>query len=257
MKLAVKSLLIIAIIAITMAGVYFFLEHGYVRKIELIKLDNKLALLQEELTLSKHDISEQNSRNNLNINDLIKKLELLQAAFTTFQNSFIAWKETKESDIEKTSQTLTSLQEQNNQLFLSLQTSIKELRETYLSKSESVNYYSTTIDLGSLPSGKSTTLSYKIPDKIPDTAREIFIYAYIATDFVKGGEHGFKISVKLDASREAAFYLYAHADTKPGWAYNSDNVWLPMPADREIKLEALGEPLFGSWDGGVKIIAYR
>jgi len=257
MKIAAQSLLIIAIIAITMAGFYLVAEHEYVKKTERVKLDNKLALFQEELSRLKQDMLDQNSKYILNINDLNKKLESLQAAVTTFQNAFIDWKSTKESEMENINRTLTSLQQQNSQLFLSLQTGIKQIRDTYLSKSESVDYYPTAIDLGSLPSGKSTSLSYKIPDKIPDTAREIFIYAYIATDFVKGGEHGFKISVKLDASREAAFYLYAHADTKPGWAYNSDNVWLPMPGDREVKLEALGEPLFGSWDGGVKIIAYR
>jgi len=257
MKIATRLLLISAAIAITMAGVYLFVEQEYVKKMELVKLDNSLALFQEELSQLKRDMLDQSSKNILNISDLTKKLELLQATVTTVQNSFIDWKGAKESELEKTNQILTSLQKQNNQLFLSLQTSIKEIRDTYLSKSESVNYYPIAIDLGSLPSGKSTTLSYKIPDKVPDTAREILVYAYIATNFVKGGGHGFKISVKLDAAREAAFYLYAHADTKPGWAYNSDNVWLPMPADREVKLEALGEPLFGSWDGSVKIIAYR
>ena len=257
MKIATRLLLISAAIAITTAGVYLFVEQEYVKKMELVKSDNRLALFQQELTQLKHDVFDHNSKNIININELNKKLELLQTAVTTFQNSFLDWKGTNESKLEKTNQALTSLLEQNNQLFLSLQTSIKQIRDSYLSKSESVNYYPTAIDLGSLPSGKSTTLSYKIPAKVPDTAREIFIYAYIATDFVKGGERGFKISVKLDDSREAAFYLYAHADTKPGWAYNSDNVWLPMPADREVKLEALGEPLFGSWDGGVKIVAYR
>ncbi|MFO1434760.1 MAG: hypothetical protein U1F76_32545 [Candidatus Competibacteraceae bacterium] len=250
MKIAIKLLLSIVIFAIMTAGIYLFLEYKYVKKTELIKLEDRLALLQEELTRSQHDISERNSKILLNINDLSNKLELLQ-------NAFNAWKETEKSALEKTNQTLASLWQQNDQFFSSVQIDIKELRETYLTKSEAVNFFPTAIDLGSLPSGKSNILSYNIPDKIPASAREIFIYAYVATDFVKGGEQGFKISVKLDDSREAAFYLYTHTDTKPGWAYNSDNVWLPMPADREIRLQSLGEPLFGSWEGGVKIIAYR
>ena len=250
MKIAIRSLLITAIFAIIAASAYLFLEQGYVKKSELVEANNRLVLLQEELTRLKHDISEENFKNSSNIRSLANKFESLQTAFT-------AWKETEKAEMEKTNQTLTSLQQQNDRLFSSLQTNIKELRETYLSKSESVNFFPTAIDLGPLPSGKSTLLNYNIPDKIPDSAREIFIYAYIATDFVKGGEQGFKISVKLDDSREAAFYLYTHANTKPGWAYNSDNVWLPLPVDREVRVQALGAPLFGSWEGGVKIIAYR
>lgn len=257
MKIAGPSLLMITVILIIMAGAYYFVEHEYVGKAELARLDGRLALLQEELGRLKHETLDRSSKNILNINDINNKIGLLQETVTTLRNSFLEWKGTKESELEKTNRTLASLQRQADELLLSLQSYIKELRENYLSKSESVNYYSTAIDLGSLPSGKSTTLSYKIPDQVPDTAREILIYAYIATDFVKGGERSIKIAVKLDDSREAAFYLYAHADTKPSWAYNSDNVWLPMPADREVRLEVMGEPLFGSWKGGVKIIAYR
>lgn len=250
MKIAIKALLIMIIFAIMAGSAYFFVEQEYVKKKDLVELNNRFALLQEDLSRLKHDISEETFKNSSDIKALANKFESVQAAFT-------ASKESEKSEQEKANQTLLSLRQQNDQLFLSLQTNIKELRETYLSKSESVNFFPTAINLGSLPSGKSTLLNYNIPDKIPDSAREIFIYAYIATDFVKGGDQGFKISVKLDDSREAAFYLYTHANTKPGWAYNSDNVWLPLPVDRKVRIQALGEPLFGSWEGGVKIIAYR
>ncbi|HVP50281.1 MAG TPA: hypothetical protein VMT56_03565 [Candidatus Bathyarchaeia archaeon] len=250
MKIAIKALLIMIIFAIMAGSAYFFVEQEYVKKKDLMELNSRFALLQEDLSRLKHDISEEIFKNSSDIRALANKFESFQAAFTTL-------KESEKSEQEKANQTLLSLRQQNDQLFLSLQSNIKELRETYLSKSESVNFFSTAINLGSLPSGKSAPLNYNIPDKIPDSAREIFIYAYIATDFVKGGDQGFKISVKLDDSREAAFYLYTHANTKPGWAYNSDNVWLPLPVDRKVRIQALGEPLFGSWEGGVKIIAYR
>jgi hypothetical protein len=30
-----------------------------------------------------------------------------------------------------------------------------------------------------------------------------------------------------------------------------------MPEDREIKFETNGEPFFGNWESGIKIVAYR
>lgn len=119
------------------------------------------------------------------------------------------------------------------------------------------NYKSVNADLGSLPSGGSGKITKEIPADIPNEAQEILIYAYIATNYVRGGRHSFKVSVKPSESQEAAFYLYAIANMQQEWSYNSDNVWLPMPDNRKIFLETTGNPLFGSWDSRLKIIAYR
>jgi hypothetical protein len=112
-------------------------------------------------------------------------------------------------------------------------------------------------DLGSLPSGRPGKIIKAIPTSIPNEAREILVYAFIATNYVRGGRHSFKISVKLNESKEAAFYLYSIAQMQQEWSYNSDNFWLPMPANRKIFLETTGSALFGSWESRVKIVAYR
>lgn len=124
-------------------------------------------------------------------------------------------------------------------------------------KSFFANYTSTRLDLGPLPSGRAGGITRTIPADIPDDAHEILIYVYIATNYVRGETHSFKIAVKPSPSTEAAFYLYAVANTQQEWSYNSDNFWLPMPTDRKLHLETSGKPLFGNWTSRVVIIAYR
>jgi hypothetical protein len=73
-----------------------------------------------------------------------------------------------------------------------------------------------------------------------------------------GGYNAHSITFALLAAwREIAFYLYAIGLPQKSWAYNSDNVWLPMPRDRQLILRAEGEPFFGDWRGEVRIAGYR
>lgn len=118
-------------------------------------------------------------------------------------------------------------------------------------------YRPVDVMLGELPGGNGERAARLIPAAIPNAAREILIYARVATGYVKGGPHRFRIATRLDNGQEAAFYLYAVGQPQQSWAYNSDNVWLPMPKNRELILQADGEPFFGDWNGEVRIIGYR
>ena len=120
-----------------------------------------------------------------------------------------------------------------------------------------VDFRAVDIPMGQLPNGGQDYETRRIPAQVPDKAREILIYAQVATGYVKAGPHRFRISVRVEGSREAAFYLYAVGQPQPSWAYNSDNVWLPMPRDRQLLLRAEGEPFFGDWNSEVRIIAWR
>ncbi len=119
------------------------------------------------------------------------------------------------------------------------------------------DYRPVDVALGELPGGNGERVTRPIPVAIPNTAREILVYAQVATGYVKGGPHRFRIATRLEDKREAAFYLYAIGQPQQGWAYNSDNVWLPMPKNRELILQAEGEPFFGDWNSEVRIIGYR
>ncbi|MCU0806439.1 MAG: hypothetical protein MUC53_00350 [Candidatus Contendobacter sp.] len=120
-----------------------------------------------------------------------------------------------------------------------------------------VTYNPVDAVLGELPGGNGERTARPIPAAIPGTAREILVYAQVATGYVKGGPHRFRIATRLDGDREAAFYLYAVGQPQQSWAYNSDNVWLPMPKNRELILQADGEPFFGDWNSEVRIVGYR
>jgi hypothetical protein len=121
----------------------------------------------------------------------------------------------------------------------------------------SADFWAVDVPLGELPNGGSQRETRRIPALVPDKAREILVYAQIATGYVKGGAHRFRVSVRVEGEREAAFYLYAFGQPQPSWGYNSDNVWLPMPKNRELILQTEGEPFFGDWSSEVRIIAYR
>ncbi|HOW76434.1 MAG TPA: hypothetical protein P5102_01570 [Candidatus Competibacteraceae bacterium] len=120
-----------------------------------------------------------------------------------------------------------------------------------------VDFRAVDIPMGQLPNGGQDYEARRIPAQVPDKAREILVYAQVATGYVKAGPHRFRIAVRVEGAREAAFYLYAVGQPQPSWAYNSDNVWLPMPRDRQLLLRAEGEAFFGDWNSEVRIIAYR
>jgi len=119
-----------------------------------------------------------------------------------------------------------------------------------------VGYRPVDVVFGALPGGNEP-LTYLIPAVIPDTAREILVYAQVATGYVEGGPHQFRIATQLEDGREAAFYLYAVGGSQRSWAYNSDTVWLPMPKNRELRVQTANKPFFGDWNSEVRIIAYR
>lgn len=121
----------------------------------------------------------------------------------------------------------------------------------------SVAHSPVDVVLGELPGGNGERVARPIPASVPDAAREILVFVQVATGYVKGGPHRFRIATRLDGNQEAAFYLYAVGQPQQGWAYNSDNVWLPMPKNRELILQADGEPFFGDWNSEVRIVGYR
>lgn len=205
------------------------------------------------------------------------KLQQIEKGFTLLQrnivNKLTSLKETTDLAVdeleENTSTEIETLENATRQTNENLQNQLLAFSNAYVARDElpsfldqafrsfSANYTPVNVDLGSLPSGRAGGVIRTISADIPDDAHEILIYVYVATNYVRGETHSFKIAVKPNPSREAAFYLYAFANTQQDWSYNSDNFWLPMPTDRKLILETRGKPLFGNWNSRVKIIAYR
>jgi small-conductance mechanosensitive channel len=152
---------------------------------------------------------------------------------------------------------LAGLQQQLNDLSVHYVSKAQLDADLRMALAAAARYHPVDLKLGPLPVGKTESLTYAIDGTVPDTAREILVYAYVATHYVKGGGHNFKLFVNVDAQQENAFYLRAVAFAQQAWAYNSENAWLPMPADRTLRVQSDGDPLFGSWNSSIQIIAYR
>lgn len=248
MQACLKAMAILGIVA-AVAGAYFFAEQ-YAPKSALDEARQGLATLRMEVGSLGRILQEQRADYQTRLNEASNTILGLRTMVEELNNTLSEWRRISQSELEPINKALAALQ-----------TTFQELNHTYVSKTELVstfiNYQQVDITLGPLPSGKPKELSYPLPESVPATAREILVYAYVAMNYVKGGTQNFKIFVKVDATREAAFYLYAIANPQQEWSFNSDNMWLPMPKDRTLRLQANGEEVFGKWESGVRIVAYR
>jgi hypothetical protein len=113
------------------------------------------------------------------------------------------------------------------------------------------------LKLGSLPTSNDGKHTYPIKG-LPENPEEILVYLWIGTgnDNSDSDRH-FEVASQLDRNTEVYVKLYAHAYTQAAWAYNSDNVWLPMPFDNEITIELQGKPISGVVNSGIEIIGYK
>ena len=103
----------------------------------------------------------------------------------------------------------------------------------------------------------SGTLSYEIPNVIPDDAKEVLIYA----DFQSGSSgprdriSHFKIFTEKGAN-DYAKYISLHSYGQAAWNTNSDNLWFPMPSNRRVYLN-VPNVHSGNIRGRLYVIGYR
>jgi hypothetical protein len=118
--------------------------------------------------------------------------------------------------------------------------------------------------LGTLPKKKEANpREFLIPSEIPYSAKEVLIYVwYSSGEIAHDSQADYRIFVKIGASGKAVAFFLVRVHTYPQVAYstNSDNVWLPMPKDRTLRVEYQGTIDFSdaiSFYSEVKILAYR
>ena len=84
-----------------------------------------------------------------------------------------------------------------------------------------------------------STFHFQIPSVIPHTAREFLLYAYIdcgssvndiVDDIVFYVEHG---GMRFEK------FLRVHSWSQNAWNTNSDNMWFPMPANKQVHLDVV------------------
>ena len=95
----------------------------------------------------------------------------------------------------------------------------------------------TPVDLtyiGTVSLSTTSTFHFQIPDIIPHTASEFLLYASL--DCGDGGgtkTNDIAFYVEHDGVQFKKF-LYMRSYHQSAWNTNSDNMWFPMPADRQI-----------------------
>jgi hypothetical protein len=101
--------------------------------------------------------------------------------------------------------------------------------------------------LGDLPRIAGEPSKYPLPDGIPDTAREILIFAYVRTgSMTNAQEHYYSIYTdKDDQDILGRFVLGLHTYPQNAVSFNSQTFWLPMPSNRIVKAELSGLNVIG------------
>ena len=100
-----------------------------------------------------------------------------------------------------------------------------------------VNWTSVPItSIGSTNLRTPSTFSYTIPNVIPSTAKEVFIFALVHSG---GATPTVNQHVKIftqEGSNRYEQYLYIYTWNQAAINTNSDNMWFPMPSNRRIMM---------------------
>ena len=101
------------------------------------------------------------------------------------------------------------------------------------------------------------TLSYAIPNIIPDDAKEVLVY--VSTFVGNSGPSSLISHLKIFTEIEENDYVkYVGIRTYPqdAWISNSDNLWFPMPSNRRVHVQVPNAHT-SYIDGYFYVIGYR
>jgi hypothetical protein len=113
--------------------------------------------------------------------------------------------------------------------------------------------------LGKLPFTSDDATALALPDSIPKNAIEIllFISGYSDNSLSHPEEQRiFRIWANVGDQKPAALFQMTPSN-QLAVAYNSDNVWLPMPTDRQIYVQKFGPNADKGVYGTVNVIGFR
>lgn len=120
--------------------------------------------------------------------------------------------------------------------------------------------------LGLLPTNVGVATEFPIPRSVvPPTATEVLIYASVCClPSAPDGAGLYEIAVgRSPCGDQAAFTLLLKTYGSSQRNQNSDNVWLPLPFDRRLRVTLTPHPSFPKADfsghilSALRLIAYR
>ena len=93
--------------------------------------------------------------------------------------------------------------------------------------------------IGSSELHHTGTLAYDIPAVIPSSAKEVLVLATVHAGNAGPNDciHYIKIYTQYNQGRRYEKYIVVKSYKQEAWSTNSDNLWLPVTADRKIFVE--------------------
>ncbi len=112
------------------------------------------------------------------------------------------------------------------------------------------------INLGQLPFSAGLA-TFNISSEISDSAKEILVYVWLRKGNYGSGDAGRVYTIYTqDGSTIYANKFFAYQYENRAWVFNSDNLWLPLTAEKKLYVH-LNVSITGNKAGGVEILGYR
>ncbi|MCD4735956.1 MAG: hypothetical protein K8R53_07930 [Bacteroidales bacterium] len=112
--------------------------------------------------------------------------------------------------------------------------------------------------IGELPLNPLGTVQWPIPPEVPQDAKEVLVYVYIKTGAANpSADIEFKIFTQEGPTEYAQYFFASGFANQNAISYNSENIWLPITSNREIKVTSYLHPLTGYNGSAVNVIGYR
>ena len=111
--------------------------------------------------------------------------------------------------------------------------------------------------IGTINLRTTVTQSFPIPSIIPDSAREVLVYVYIATGLNGNAFTHVKIFTEKSQDRRFEKYLSIQSYPQNGFAMVEDNMWFPMTQNRRVYVKLTTALSGDNFIRGIFVIGYR
>ena len=111
--------------------------------------------------------------------------------------------------------------------------------------------------IGTINLKTTVTQSFPIPSIIPDSAREVLVYVYIATGHNGNAFTHVKIFTEKSHERRFEKYLSIQSYPQSAFAMVEDNMWFPMTQNRRVYVKLTTALSGDNFKRGIFVIGYR
>lgn len=133
--------------------------------------------------------------------------------------------------------------------------------DTYTRKSLAWKSFDIPLKIGTLPFDTKNTITHKIPEEIPDSAKEILVFVQLYSGRIPKVSELAKFNIYTsDSNTKYIQTISWYQFDNNAIAFNSSTIWLPLTKERKLHSQLIGTPrpemhIVGG--GGIEILGYR